>query len=162
MPFGGGGGVGIKWPPSPLDTLLFGMLKWQGGFCHQLLRTEDGTTSWNCPSPASPGVSSRGAGDVEHCGTLCLKLASLGSTDNICFGKEPDSLFSNLFRGRLSNTSALIMRDELTGLASAWAGVTLEAQQRPHSLPSAPSCWPGLCTLPGSQACQSGQPRAEE
>lgn len=67
--------------------------------------------------------------------------------DNICFGKEPDSLFSNLFRGRLLNTSALIMRGELTGLASAWGGVTFETQQLlqpslfpgPAGLASAPS-----------------------
>lgn len=63
--------------------------------------------------------------------------------DNICFGKELDSLFSNLFRGRLLNTSALIMRDELTGLASAWGVVTLETQQLPQ-----PSLCPVLLAWP--------------
>lgn len=52
-------------------------------------------------------------------GALCFRLASLGSTDNICLGKEADSLFPNLFRGRLSNRRALILRAELPGLASA-------------------------------------------
>lgn len=72
---------------------------------------------------------------VELSALRCLHLVPRAI---FALEKNVNSLFSNLFRGRLWSTSALIMRNELTGLAFAWGGVTFETEQPPQ---------PSLCPV---------------
>lgn len=118
------------------------------------------------PPPSSCEVSSLGADGIVY-GVLCFELTSLGSTDSICFGKESNTLFSiySLFYLEIKVIKhfyfylllllfiqgQVVRHKCLPGLASVSGGVPLETQQLPQPS-SAPSCRPGLYTLPGSQA----------